>query len=156
MSQQTFDLDGCPIAYCEGGFAAKFDMDADDAKAVSYGDTVVLVVVARVGLPSFRETKEGDIIRINKFETKAAKVADTKTGTELAEMFDMDVQRTLPYSVGTAAAASVPKPPQPSVPAPSTAKVAPAPTNGAGVPGAATVAPGPHVHDAALREFLEV
>jgi hypothetical protein len=151
--QQTFDLDGAPVAYCEGGFAAKFDMDASDAKAVSYGDTVVLVVVARVGLPSFRETKEGDIVRVNKFEVKASKVADDKTGTELAEMFDMDVQRTLPYSVGTAAAASVAKAPQRTVPASSTAKVAPAPTN---APGATTVAAGPHVHDDALREFLEV
>lgn len=165
MTQQRFVLDGQPVSYCEGGFAAKFDMDSADAENTEYGDTVVLVVVARMGLPGFRETKEGEVVRINKFEVKAARVADEKTGLELAEMFDIDIQQKLPYTpAGVAAAAAVPAapaiPPPRAPKPPTTAGVVPTPassSNGAGVsvPTGAPVTGPLHAHDDALREFLD-
>lgn len=165
---QRFVLDGVPVSYCEGAFTARFDMDASDAEAVSYDDTVVLVVVARMGAPGFRANKDGDLIRVNRFEVRAAKVADEKTGNELAEMFDIDIQQKLPYTpAGVAAAASVtaPIPPPVSAPAKSvsastTAGVAPAAPNGISTPVGAPVGvpvgvgAGSHAHDDALRDFL--
>jgi len=166
MSQQRFVLDGVPVSYCEGAFTARFDMDASDAEAVSYDDTVVLVVVARMGAPGFRANKDGDLIRVNRFEVRAAKVADEKTGNELAEMFDIDIQQKLPYTPAGVAAASAVVPaaaiPPPTKPKATTPVVVPASTNGSngaaapvGAPVPASVgAAGSHAHDDALRDFL--
>lgn len=160
--QQRFVLDGVPVSYCEGAFTARFDMDSADAEAVSYDDTVVLVVVARMGAPGFRANKDGDLIRVNRFEVRAAKVADDKTGNELAEMFDIDIQQKLPYTpAGVAAASAVTAPiPPPAAPARTAGVVPSSPANGVSTPvgapvaAAAAVGAGAHEHDAALRDFL--
>jgi len=155
--QQRFTLDGQPVSFCQGGFTAAFDMTTADAESVSYDDTVVLVVVARMGLPSFTETKSGDIIRKNKFEVSAARVADPKLGNELAEMFDLEIQQKLPFTpAAAAAAASAALPPPPPGVAGSTAGVVPSGPP-VGVPvGAPVGAPvGTHAHDDALRSFLD-
>lgn len=163
MSQQRFVVDGVPIAEFKGGFLKRFEMDAKDADAVAYGDVVVLVVVARVVLPTFTESKTHDVTRVNRFEVAAAKVAGTELGIELAEMLelDMDLQQQLPFPVAGQMGepippAAIPTASQPAAEPSAPSKVPPAPvTVPRGVPvGVAAPGAGSHAHDEALRAFL--
>lgn len=94
-----FVLDGIPVSYCEGAFTKAFDMSPEDAEQVVYDDMVVMVVVVHTTTPSFHTSKSGDLIRRNKFEVQAAKVATGAMGTEIAEMFDLEIQQKLPFAV---------------------------------------------------------
>lgn len=153
--QQRFVLDGIPVSACEGAFVRRFEMDPKDAEAVSYDDTVVLVVVARVGAPAFRTDKNGELIRVNKFEISVGRVAPLDMGHELAEMFDLDIQQKLPFGAPLPALAA-PAPPARPASAPQTAGTAPVDSflpRGTPVASAAPGA-GSHANDEALREFL--
>lgn len=157
-NQQRFVLDGVPVSSCDGAFTKRFEMDTKDAESVTYDDTVVMIVVARVALPGFRQNKEGEVVRINKFEVSAARVAPKDMGDELAEMFDIDIQQRLPFTTPVTSVASgalgtpAPMPAAPSAPASNghTVGVVPQGTPvGVAAPGAGT-----HAHDDALRSFL--
>lgn len=151
--QQRFVLDGIPVTSCEGAFMRRFEMTPDDAEAVSYDDTVVLVVVARMVAPAFRTDKNGELIRVNKFELQAGRVAATDMGYELAEMFDLELQQQLSLPMaGQQTLAPVTRPSvAPQAPMPAASAVGP--PVGTPVPSAAPGA-GSHAHDAALRAFL--
>ncbi len=151
-NQQRFILDGVPVSNCEGAFTRRFEMETKDAEAVTYDDTVVLIVVARAALPAFRQNKEGEVVRINKFEVQAARVAPADMGDELAEMFDLEIQQKLPFTVpATVGSGALGTPAVMPAPAPQTAGVVP---QGTRVPVAAPGA-GSHANDAALRSFLD-
>lgn len=170
---QRFQVDGVPVAACEGVFARAFDMPQEDAEEVVYDQTYVMLVVATTLPPGFRTDKNGDLIRRNRFEVSAAKVAKGDLGNELAEMFDLDIQQKLPFTapaviVGSPGASSTaalpppapkpPAPPQPPVSVPSTAGVAsaaPAAPVGASMPVGVPVGKVRDTEDEALRRFLE-
>lgn len=159
---QRFQIDGVPVVGCEGVFARRFDMDQADSEEVVYDETYVLVVVCTTLPPGFRTDKTGDLIRVNRFEVAAAKVAKGGLGGELAEMFDLDLQPKLPFNPPAITAPTTSAPPT-NVPAMAsqTAMAAPitVPTQSAasvagtlsGTPVGA-IAP---TEDEELRRFLE-
>ncbi len=158
-NQQRFILDGVPVSSCDGAFTRRFEMDTKDAESVTYDDVVVMIVVARVALPGFRQNKEGEVVRINKFEVSAARVAPQDMGDELAEMFDLEIQQKLPFTTAPPAMAGqgtlgtpAPLPPPATVGVSNGHQAAAAPRGtpvAAAAPGA-----GSHAHDEALRSFL--
>lgn len=161
-NQQRFILDGVPVSTCEGAFTRRFDMETKDAEAVTYDDIVVMIVVARVALPGFRQNKEGEVVRINKFEVQAARVAPQDMGDEIAEMFDLEVQQKLPFTTPVSSVFS-PVLGTPAVMPPAASQAAGVVPNGhqpvtvpRGTP-VPTAAPGAgtHANDAALRSFLD-
>ena len=159
---QRFQVDGVPVAACEGAFTHAFDMEPADAEEVVYDQTYVLVVVATTLPPGFRTDKNGDLIRRNRFEVSAAKVAKGDLGDELAEMFDLDIQQRLPFNpppgpVTTPAPSAPPAPAasQSPVGSPVTAGVVSGPPVGAAVPVGVPVGRVESTEDEALRRFLE-
>lgn len=155
---QRFQIDGVPVVSCEGVFARAFDMDQPDAEEVVYDESYVLVVVATTLPPGFRTDKNGDLIRRNRFEVTAAKVAKGTLGDELAEMFDLDIQPKLPFAPPAGPAALPPSPPAASqrpVAAPSTAGFASGPSTPAAVPVGVPVGRVEATEDEALLRFLE-
>ena len=166
MTTQRFQVDGVPVAACEGVFAHAFDMDPADAEEVVYDQTYVLVVVATTLPPGFRTDKNGDLIRRNRFEVSAAKVAKAGLGDELAEMFDLDIQQRLPFTPPPAIVSSPAGPPgnmpsmagsgsQSPVKAPATAGVASGPSAAAAIPVGVPVGQVDPSEDEALRRFLD-
>lgn len=159
---QRFQVDGVPVVACEGVFAHAFDMDQPDAEEVVYDETYVLVVVATTLPPGFRTDKNGDLVRRNRFEVSAAKVAKGTLGDELAEMFDLDIQQKLPFNPPPAIVRSpAGPPPSPSVASqsPVTASSAPVAVSGpsvaAAVPVGVPVGKVDPTEDEALRRFLD-
>lgn len=157
---QRFQVDGVPVAACEGVFAHAFDMDPADAEEVVYDQTYVLVVVATTLPPGFRTDKNGDLIRRNRFEVSAAKVAKAGLGDELAEMFDLDIQQRLPFTPppaivsgvnpsGAGSGSQSPVQPPRTVPVASGASVA------ASIPVGVPVGQVDPSEDEALRRFLD-
>lgn len=162
MTTQRFQVDGVPVAACEGVFAHAFDMDPADAEEVVYDQTYVLVVVATTLPPGFRTDKNGDLIRRNRFEVSAAKVAKAGLGDELAEMFDLDIQQRLPFTPPPAIVSGVTNMPsmagsgsQSPVKAPATAGVASGPSVAASIPVGVPVGQVESSEDEALRRFLD-
>lgn len=151
-----FVLDGVPVAYCEGTFSKNFDMDPKDAEEVVYDDTYVMVVVARAAPPSFHSNKTGDLIRRNHFEVSAAKVADATMSSELAELFDLEIQQKLPFSSNTPPSSPPPPPPPPvSRQEESGPRVAPGMSaSTVSTPVGTPVAPIPQTEDEELAAFL--
>jgi hypothetical protein len=158
---QRFQIDGVPVEACEGVFSCAFDMDAGDAEEVRYDQTYVLVVVATTLPPGFRTDRNGDLIRRNRFQVSAAKVAKGTLGDELAEMFDLDIQQRLPFAPPPGPAAlptpvkSPPAASQSPVKPPITAGVASGPTTHAAVPVGVPVGRVDSTEDEALLRFLE-
>lgn len=163
---QRFQVDGVPVVACEGVFAHAFDMDQPDAEEVVYDETYVLVVVATTLPPGFRTDKNGDLVRRNRFEVSAAKVAKGTLGDELAEMFDLDIQQRLPFTPPPAIVSGTGGPPgnmpsmaglgsQSPVKAPATAGVASGPSVSASIPVGVPVGQVESSEDEALRRFLD-
>lgn len=159
---QRFQIDGVPVTACEGAFSCAFDMDPADAEEVVYDQTYVLLVVATTLPPGFRTDKNGDLIRRNRFQVSAAKVAKGELGDELAEMFDLDIQQKLPFTPPAGPAvmpspspSNLPPASQSPVSAPSTVKVVPAASVVAAVPVGVPVGQVAPPEDEALRRFLE-
>lgn len=96
---QRFEVDGVPVVGHEGVFSRAFDMAYPDAEEVVYDRPYVLVVVATTLPPAYRTDKYGDLIRRDRFQVTAAKVAKGSLGAELAEMFELDMieQGQLPF-----------------------------------------------------------
>ncbi len=166
---QRFEVDGVPVIGHEGVFSRAFEMTEANAKDVSYDRTYVLVVVATTLPPGYRTDKYGDLIRRDRFQVTAARVASVAMGAELAEMFELDMfdQGSLPFGqpatdepiltpaleswVQTQRAAEAP---QPAVVA-SNSMPASGPPASVGVPVGVPVGRVEQTGDDTLRRFLE-
>jgi len=153
---QRFEVDGVPVVGHEGVFSRAFDMAFDDAEAVTYDHPYVLVVVATTLPPAYRTDKFGDLIRRDRFQVTAAKVAKGAMGTELAEMFELDVfdQGQLPFGAPVTVTIA-PGAPERPVEATNGSMPAPGPSGPVGVPVGVPVGRISETGDATLRRFLE-
>lgn len=68
------DVDGFNVDEYQGTFTGTFEVRGSDARYLAYDDEVMLVVRARVKPPRLKETKGGDIIRVNVLAIKEAGV----------------------------------------------------------------------------------
>lgn len=58
-------VDSTSVTQYAGVFSGTFDVEDSDAGDLRYDREVTLVVTARVRAPRFKETKEGDLVRVN-------------------------------------------------------------------------------------------
>lgn len=58
-------VDSTSVTQYAGVFSGTFDVEDNDAGDLRYDREVTLVVTARVRAPRFKETKEGDLVRVN-------------------------------------------------------------------------------------------
>lgn len=89
-----FVLDGKSYEHRSAAIVGEFDIDPDDLDAVNYDDTLVLVVIGRVGPPTFKELSNGDLKRVDKIQlggTPQVRVAKGEPGYEIADMYGLEV-----------------------------------------------------------------
>lgn len=168
MTTERFEVDGTPVLGHEGVFSRAFDMPFEDAETVTYDHTYVLVVTALTLPPAYRTNKFGDLIRRDRFQVTAARVAKGTVGTELAEMFELDLfdQGQLPFGAPAdppiitgnhrlAAAESLSEASQRAVVPSNGAMPTPGPEGPVTVPAGVTVGRVSTTGDETLRRFLE-
>lgn len=68
------DVDGFTVDEYQGTFTGTFDVSGVDARHLAYDDEVLIVVRARVKPPRLKETRTGEIIRVNVLGVKEAGV----------------------------------------------------------------------------------
>lgn len=76
-------FDGFSITLYEGKFAGAFDMDEALAEDLRFDDTVTFIVTGRIGGVDLRETKLGDLKRVNTFQVASTVALDPETATKV-------------------------------------------------------------------------
>lgn len=71
---EQLSIDGVNVDMSKARFADTFEVTQSDERYLAYDEEVVWVVVARVSAPSFRETKGGDLNRVNVIKVKEARL----------------------------------------------------------------------------------
>lgn len=68
------DVDGFTVDEYAGTFTGTFEVTGADARYLAYDDEVLIVVRARVKPPRLKETRGGEIVRVNVLGVKEAGV----------------------------------------------------------------------------------
>lgn len=71
---QQLSIDGIGVELSKARFADTFDVADGDERLLAFDEEVVYVVVARVSTPSFRESKNGEVSRVNVLKVKEARL----------------------------------------------------------------------------------
>jgi hypothetical protein len=71
---EQLSIDGVTVDLSKARFADTFDVAERDERNLAYDEEVVWVVIAHVSAPSFRETKQGDLTRVNVLKVKEARL----------------------------------------------------------------------------------
>lgn len=71
---QQLSIDGINVELSKARFADTFDVAEGDERLLAFDEEVVYVVVARVSTPSFRESKHGEVSRVNVLKVKEARL----------------------------------------------------------------------------------
>lgn len=95
---EQLTIDGVGIDLSKARFADTFDVAESDERRLAFDEEVVYVVVARVSTPSFRESRHGEVSRVNVLKVKEARLVkdeDTKTAILDKIKFDYRPQPSL-------------------------------------------------------------
>lgn len=95
---QQLSIDGFNVDVSKARFADTFEVAERDERLLAYDEDVVYVVVARVSTPSFRESKGGEVSRVNVLKVKEARLVrdeDAKVRLLKSVGFDHSVQPSL-------------------------------------------------------------
>lgn len=71
---QQLSIDGIGVEMSKARFGDTFDVADGDERLLAFDEEVVYVVVARVSTPSFRESKSGEVSRVNVLKVKEARL----------------------------------------------------------------------------------
>lgn len=71
---QQLSIDGVNVDLSKARFAETFDVAEGDERQLAFDEDVVYVVVARVSTPSFRESRKGEVSRVNVLKVKEARL----------------------------------------------------------------------------------
>lgn len=71
---QQLSIDGIGVELSRARFGDTFDVADGDERLLAFDEEVVYVVVARVSTPSFRESKNGEVSRVNVLKVKEARL----------------------------------------------------------------------------------
>jgi hypothetical protein len=84
--QQSFD--GFPVEMYAGRFGGTFDLEFSEASSISFDDEVTFVVRGRAAGVDIRETKQGDLKRINVFDVQSVAVLSDTLRNQISKEID--------------------------------------------------------------------